>query len=630
MSFPSVLSTQDIDPNNPNQRRFFLLRWLVNVWHWVLPPTQAHQDRESSGTRRLRAGVLITVCLTAIVLAAVYAKPLQDAYQVWQADRYLLDAKRYLDDKDIVSAVVNAQKAHQVAPDHEPAVRMNAELLTLVRRPQALYFWDKLEKQAALSTQDELGRVRALLGINRPREAQQLLQAVIAKEPLNPEAMKLAEEVVGKQEATDMMMDVLKNFADKNPDDIENRLRLARLQLKSSQPAEAGQGMETLWSVIGGDDQRSLDAIRELAGLEKLDSAQRQQLAGRLEQHPLADGWDWTRALTLRTDMAPLERDALIDKTAERFHGKKGEALLPLIRWFVTHQEHGRVLTWLGEDDVKRVEPLLLNYLTALTMLNRLPALERLVNDPEVIMSPATRAFYQAHLAVVKSVSDRASGITREDLKQKLRAALVATASEGKIDMVLTIGAYCTDKLHDFYDVAADCYQTATRSFKTRIEKPAFEGWIKAARLSGDSSRLSEAASEASRRWPDDKTFLEHVLYVRLLRGELLETSSVETSRLLEANPEDSIRKFLRAMALWRLGDAEGAVSAAQRIELLKVSPGQQAVFAAIVRDLGAKRVTKGDMERFESTVQSIVSAVPRDVPLLAEEARLITRAEQR
>lgn len=629
MSCP-VLSTQDIDPSNPNQRRFFLLRWLVNVWHWVLPPTQAHQDRESSGTRRLRAGILITFCLAAIVLAAVYAKPIQDAYQVWQADGYLRDAQRYLDDKDIVSAVVNAQKAHQIAPDHEPTVRMNAELLTLVRRPQALYFWDKLEKQGTLSTDDQLGRVRALLGINRPREAQQQLQAIIAKEPLNPEAMKLAEEVVGKQEATGLMMDVLKNFADKNPNDIDNRLRLARLQLKSSQPAEAVEGMETLWKVIGGDDQRSLEAIRELAILENLSPAQRQQLAGRLEQHPLADGWDWTRGLTLRVGMAPLERDALIDKASERFHGKKGEALLPLIRWFVTNQEHSRVLTWLSETDVKRVEPLLLNYLTALTMLNRLPALERLVNDPEVIMSPATRAFYQAHLAVIKSVTDPASGISRDDLKQKLRAALVATASEGKIDMVLTIGAYCTDKLHDFYDVAADCYQTATRSFKTRIEKPAFEGWIKAARLSGDSGRLSEAATEANRRWPDDKTFMENVLYVRLLRGELLETSCDEAGRLLEANPDDSIRKLLRAMALWRLGDAEGAVSAAQQIELLKVSPGQKAVFAAIVRDLGPERVTKGDVARFESTVQSIVSAVPRTEPLLAEEARLIARAERR
>lgn len=624
-----MLSTQDIDPNNPNPRRFILLRWLVNVWHWVLPPTQAHQDRESSGTRRLRAGVLIMVCLAAIVLAAVYAKPLQDAYQVWQADRYLLDAKRYLDDKDIVSAVVNAQKAHQVAPDHEPAVRMNAELLTLVRRPQALYFWDKLEKQATLSTDDQLGRVRALLGINRPREAQQLLQAIIAKEPLNPEAMKLAEEVVGKQEATGMMMGVLKNFADKNPNDVDNRLRLARLQLKSSLPGEAAQGKETLWSVIGGGDQCSLDAIRELANLDNLDPGQRQQLAGRLEQHPLSDGWDWTRALTLRVGTAPLEREALIDRTSERFHGKKGEALLPLIRWFITHQEYSRVLTWLSEADVKRVEPLLLNYLTALTMLNRLPTLERLVNDPEVIMSPATRAFYQAHLAVVKSVSNRASGITRDDLKQKLRTALVATSSEGKIDMVLTIGAYCTDKLHDFYDVASDCYQTATRSFKTRIEKPAFEGWIKAARLSGDSSRLSDAATEASRRWPDDKTFLEHVLYVRLLRGELLETSSFEAGRLLEANPDDSIRKLLRTMALWRLGDADGAVSAAQRIELLNVSPGQQAVFAAIVRDLGPKRVTKGDVERFENTVQSLIAAIPRTEPLLAEEAKLIARAER-
>jgi len=111
---------------------------------------------------------------------------------------------------------------------------MNAELLTLVRRPAGPVFLGQAgEAGHAEHSKTELGRVRALLGINRPREAQQLLQAIIAREPLNPEAMKLAEEVVGKQEATGMMMDVLENFADKNPDDLENRLRLARLQLKS-------------------------------------------------------------------------------------------------------------------------------------------------------------------------------------------------------------------------------------------------------------------------------------------------------------------------------------------------------------------------------------------------------------
>jgi hypothetical protein len=101
-----VLSTQDIDPNNPNPRRFFLLRWFIGAWHWLLPPTQAHQDRQSGVTRYLRASVAIGVFVIAIASAVFYAKPIQDTYQVWQADRYLRDAQRYLDDKDIVNAVI--------------------------------------------------------------------------------------------------------------------------------------------------------------------------------------------------------------------------------------------------------------------------------------------------------------------------------------------------------------------------------------------------------------------------------------------------------------------------------------------------------------------------------------------
>jgi len=101
MSSP-VLSTQDIDPSNPNPRRFFLLRWLVNVWHWVLPPDAGASGLASRLARVVCArGYSSPSAWRPSFFAALYAKPIQDAYQVWQADRYLLDAKRYLDDKDI-------------------------------------------------------------------------------------------------------------------------------------------------------------------------------------------------------------------------------------------------------------------------------------------------------------------------------------------------------------------------------------------------------------------------------------------------------------------------------------------------------------------------------------------------
>lgn len=144
-----MLSSQNIDPSNSGGPRFFLFRWPVALWHWLVPPTQAHQDRQSGTARLVAAWILVSACLLAIGLAFGYARPIYGQYKEWRSAQLVSRARELRDKGDIVGAVVTAGKAVLLAPEFAPAVRVNAELLTMISQDQALFFWDRLAKLGA-------------------------------------------------------------------------------------------------------------------------------------------------------------------------------------------------------------------------------------------------------------------------------------------------------------------------------------------------------------------------------------------------------------------------------------------------------------------------------------------------
>ena len=100
-----------------------------------------------------------------------------------------------------------------------------------------------------------------------------------------------------------------------------------------------------------------------------------QRLADLLETHEEATGWDYTKALSLRVSLSPGDKEQLMDATTHRFAGKKGADLHPMVRWLVENHEFGRVVGMLDLPSIKtrkEDQPLLLNYMSALTMLGRI------------------------------------------------------------------------------------------------------------------------------------------------------------------------------------------------------------------------------------------------------------------
>lgn len=606
-----MLTHQTIDPNQGDDRKpFLLLRPFIAVWHWLVPPTQAHADRRSTRSLWIAGGLAALFCLTLAVLGYAYARPLREAYKDWKAERLVREARELAANGNLVNAVFKAQEAVVMAPQNVSAIRLNTEFLTAMRKPEALYFLDRLDQLEATTLQDRKTRVRALLQLSRDKEAATLLEQLLVDHAPDEGLMQLAEEVWGKGTPAAPLLAALRGYADQHPEDRAHRLRLARLLTRAEGTADAAEGLRLAWDLAEDDGETGLQALEFLAEFERLPPEQATRLIERLRSHPKAGGWHLAEALTREARLNPARRPQFIQEAIEQARGKTREELLPLVRWLVEQREFAQVVALVNEDEVKTYLPLLENYLTALTFLGRFQDLERLVMDPEVnaILNQTLKAFYRAHLAFV----------TRKppaQVREALSTARAAAELEKRGDLCLRLAQYAEARGHA--DLALDAYRSAAAMRQT--EREGYQGLIRTAEAVGNSPLMLESAREAVARWPDDPVYLERLLYIRLLLGTGIEAALADAQRLLEQRPDDAVRLLTTAMGHWRLRDPAGAAEPVAKTRPADLSPGQRAVLAAITRGQGTAEAA--------AQARRLALAIDPKAPMLPEERRCLELA---
>ena len=606
-----MLTNQTIDPNQSGQPKpFILFRPFITVWHWLVPPTQAHRDRQSPAARWAAWIGVTSFCALLMGLAIYYAKPIQDSYQDWQADKMVEESRRMAEDGQLVNAVFKAQEAVKIAPDNVNAIRLNTEFLTAMRRPEALFFLDKLETAGASGLKDKQTRVKALINLNREKEAATLLEELLAEDPTDSLSMQLAEEVWKDSQKTSILLKTLKSYAEQHPDDVAHSLRVAKLQADTDDTLEKAEGMRRAWEVAKRDDALGLDALNFLDSFENLPPDEANILVDRLRQHPKATGWHQVAALKRLLRLNPARKVELIQEAINMAGGKSREDLVPMVRWLVEQQQFLQVLALVNEEDALAYQPLLENYLTALTMLQRFDALERIVKDPKIdaILNQSVSAFYRAHLAFVMRKPP-------EEVRSALTLAKNAADLEHRGELCMKIAEYAEERGHA--DIAESAYQSAALNPKT--ERLGYQGLIRASEANGNTDGLLTAVTEAVRRWPNDPVFVERFLYVNLVTGRQIELTLSESLKLLEQRPEDHLRKLLAALSYWRMMDYKAATPYLQNMDISQLSAGQKAMFAAIARDSAT--------DNAEAAARDVVSNIEAQARMLPEERAILTRA---
>lgn len=606
-----MLTNQTIDPNQNGQPKpFILFRPFIKVWHMLAPPTQAHKDRQSA-TALWTARIGFAVFCCAIMGAAIYyAKPMRGIYKDWRADRMVKESRSMAENGELVKAIFKAQEAVKFAPENISAIRLNSEYLTAMRRPEALYFLDRLEAKGVTQIADRQTRVKALVNLNRNKEASSLLEEVLTAAPNDSASMKLAEEVWGSSQKNAVLLKTLKGYAEKHPDDLAHSLRLAKVQTGTDDVTERADGMRRLWELAAKDDALALQAIEYLDTLDIVAADEAQKLVQRLRLHPKATGWHQVSALNRQLRLNPSQKIAIVQEAIDMAKGKAREDLVPMVRWLVEQQQFLQVLALVPEEEAKGFQPLLENYLTALTMLGRFDDLERLVKDEKVdaLLNRSVSAFYRAHLAFVlkKPV---------EDVRIALTAARTAADIEGRGDLCLKIAEYAEARGHA--DIAETAYKNA--ALKNRTERAGYQGLIRATQANGNTQGMLEATTEAVRRWPDDPSYSESFLYVNLLSGSQMELTLTEALKLHEQQPEDPLTRLLVALAYWRFKDYKATLPYIQQMDVSKLTAGQKAIFAAIARDSGTSNSSEAARE--------VINMIEPKARMLPEERASIAKA---
>jgi uncharacterized protein HemY len=613
-----MLTNQTIDPTRQHtpESSHVLIRPFVQAWRWLVPASVAEKDRQSPLARYVALALITSFCVSLLVAAILYAKPIQDSYQSSQAESMVREARDMMENGQVANAVFKAQEAYQKAPHSVEAIRLNSEFFTLMKREHALFFLDKLKDQGAETLEDKMRRVRALKNLSRDKDAEKELEKLLRQEPTSAPLAKLAEEIYGKKQNNTALLNIMRSFAEKNPNDKESQLRFARVQVESGIPSQLNDGINTAWKLGQDDDANGLKALEFLISIEGLPSEISIPLVKRLKEHPMAHDGHLVVALKLESRLYPDRKKAIIDKAYAEFKDKKRERLVPFIRWLVEEQQWLEVVTLLSEDDAKSYLGLLENYLTALTMLKRFDQIERLIEDEQVkkILDRTTHAMFRAHMAFVMNKPP-------EELRALLITAKTMAENEGRLPVLQKIAEYADVRGH--FDIAEDAYRLTIRvarrnanAMSPRIEREALIGLLSASLKNGNSESYFQAAQDAVLRFPEDSEFLDQSLYISLLVGHEVETSLRKAMKLLQNQPKDNHRKLMVALGYLRIHDQRQALNYLQYMDLNLLTEGQRAVFAAVASTAG-----------FSEEAAGVIRAIDPRARMFPEERSLYKRA---
>ena len=619
-----MLTTQN--PNPDEKRPFLLWRPFLTVWTWLVPPTQAHIDRQSRTSRYVFLGLIVLVALALVATVALKGrewrhdfKRLMSNRDARAAEKYekeaveYLEANRIMDGQDAMNkAYFKAKDAYTGDSDNPAAIRVLARIATRAganNAATARYLWEKLDKTHQLKDEDFGWRIQALSNISEDKSASDQIESLLKDTAPTRRVVDTADKVMQRLGRIRQLLEILRNYVKEQPDDFDTKLLLGVRLLQLGNEADKKEAWGILWEIAARDDDTGLRALEFLDSQKTLTVDEQRKLIERLEQHPEAKEEDHIAATRRMANLPGADKDQIIRKAiADHVNAKRAD-LLPLCRWLINEEQFEKLVDFLKtkEGMIKDFQTLLDYYLTALTKLKRYDELQRLVDDPRVALGQAQRAFHRVHLAYVL-------GKPEDELDKLLVDAVTAAIHDNQTKLLVQLGFYAEQRKH--YRTALDAYKAA--SVYPVTEREGYDGLLRVNYVTGNSKEFSGVAHETARRWPDNQQYVERSLYAGLLTGIEMETAIARCQKLYDARPNDSQRKILMGLAFLRMADPGACRRAVEGVNLDEILPGQRAVLCGLMRAIG-----------FAKQGYELSQTIPDNTVMLPEEANFLRRARQ-
>jgi hypothetical protein len=228
------------------------------------------EERRLKQLKRRRIFIASVAAALVLVIGFFTARPTLNAIKAWQARRHAAKAFAYIDNANWLEARKEASAAYQLRPTEPQSVRAIARFLSRTRQPDALEFWQQLEKLTPLTREDRQDEAAIAIVSGETSRAEIAVQALLESKGADPAGWLLAAQLaIQKGAADDAMSALTKIFNDERATE-EQQLQAALLELALASGSEAIDERATdAWSRIEkisrGQSTAALDALVLLA-----------------------------------------------------------------------------------------------------------------------------------------------------------------------------------------------------------------------------------------------------------------------------------------------------------------------------------------------------------------------------
>ena len=572
---------------------------------------------EETARRRQRKRLAVwAVVLTLLGVGAYYeGHPAYRAVRDWQARRAAAEARTAMNAgrwNDAMSKVQDAVALSRVEPE---VMRTAATFLTRTGHAhEALAYWRELEKKRPLTVEDQRDYTVDLLSVDEVEAARKKLREVWPEGAEGtPTDWRLALQLALRQRQSGEAITLATRLINAPDASEQQRYDAAQVLIAAADPAVQKTGWDVAQRLAQGRDPLSLEALlllarrqaAEAAGARKdhrtPDARAAEDLASRIESHPLAHAAQKLLADDLRLAADPGRRDELVKAAVEQFGHGDDETLASLAAWLYAQGDYQRVLAVVPPERAVSSRVLYLQFLDTLGALGRWQDIKNAIEGQRFSLDPILEQMYLARCL--------------EQLGQREGSAVhwnsAVQAAGANVEKLLTVGRYA--QRNGALGPAEDAFRAAWRT--TPESRPTQEALLGLLEAQGRTAAARTVLLEILKLRPDDEAVRNDAVYLGVLLGEDLTANRDAARELVRAEPGSLPHRVTLALAELRLGHALTALDAFGKAPLPVIATQGRflAVYVAVLRAVG-------------SYDREIAAALPLIDPsrLLPEERELI------
>jgi hypothetical protein len=575
--------------------------------------------------KRKRLFIALVLVLMLVIGAVLGGKPVLHGIKAWQARRHAQNAFALVEKEQWNEARKAATAAYQLSPNEPEAIRAVARFLSRVRQPQALEFWDRLEKEDGLTRTDLTDEASIALMAGDDARAKRAITALLGGEHGAPKPLDhllQAQLAVRQGAAVEAYNALQKVFGDPQATGRE-KLQAAMLQSAISGASEEWRNQAWSWlkKVSESNEPAGLDALMVFA--QTVLSSQKipdnfpiavQELAQKLEAHPLARAPQKLVAIDLKIREQNDAREEFVTKAIEQFKAGELEETAALATWLNGKGEFQRQLDAIPLEKALQSRELFLQHVDALGGLGRWREIKELLDRDTFPLDPVVQKMYLARTNA--QLGEKAAS---ENNWQRAREA-----AHGDPQKLMTLANYA--EKNGAFEVARAAYdEAAAESPRLRA---AHQGRLRLAQGTGETKTIHRVLAEMLAIWPNDPAVQNDEAHTRLLlmeptplgsRKEEVEQIERLAAQLVAREPASLPHRTLLALARLRLGKFGDAMNAYGDIQVAPgaLTPSALAVHAAVLAANGrsedaATEMREVDRKRLLPEEAALVEGIAR------------------